>query len=209
MIAGVAVPERVCPGGIGGQHASNGALGAAGRVGGKTTPRLGQLNVKVPIDDAGLDAHRIGPDFQNGSEMSAEVHDQARAEGFPGHAAARPARNQRDLVLGRVPNQVLNIFFVLRDNDPQRLHLKDASIRAVQSASQVVKEELTFEDASKVIAKVLALLLVHRFPASRGPPLIRAAKLAFVLTQAPFAAVALVDIVQRSSAQKVYAPHWE
>ncbi len=112
-------------------------------------------------------------------------------------------------MLGRVPNQVLNIFFVLRDNDPQRLHLKDTGIRAVQGASQVVKEELAFEDAPQVIAKVLALLFVHRFSASRGPPLIRAAKLAFVLAGAPFAAAALVDIVPRSSAQKVCAPHWE
>src|SRR5262249_16026302 len=64
--------------------------------------------------------------------------------------------------------------FVLRDNDPQRLHLKDAGVRAVQGASQVVKKELAFEDAPQVIAKVLALLFVHRYPASRGPPLMRA-----------------------------------
>jgi RNA:NAD 2'-phosphotransferase (TPT1/KptA family) len=67
-------------------------------------------------------------------------------------------------VLGGVTNQILNIFLVLRDNDSQRLHLKDAGIRAVQGASQVVKEELAFEDAPQVIAKALALLLVHRFP---------------------------------------------
>jgi hypothetical protein len=67
-------------------------------------------------------------------------------------------------VLRGVANQVLNVLFVLRDNDPQRLHLKDAGVRAVQGATQVVKKELAFEDAPEVITKVLALLFVHRFP---------------------------------------------
>ena len=75
-------------------------------------------------------------------------------------------------MLGRIPNEGLNVFFVLGDNDPQRLHLKDAGVRAVQAASQIVKKELAFEDAPEVITKVQALLLVHRFPAGQGPPLI-------------------------------------
>jgi hypothetical protein len=72
-------------------------------------------------------------------------------------------------VLGRVPNQSLNIFFILRDNDPKRLDLKDAGVGAVEGASQLIRKELALESASEVIHQILPLLLVHRLPAGAQP----------------------------------------
>jgi hypothetical protein len=169
VIASVAVAERVGPRGVGGQHSSYGALGAARRIGSKPATYLGQLRIQLSVNDAGLHANCVASDFQDGPKMRTQIHDQAGAEGLSRHAAARSSRNKWDLVLCRVSDQTLNVFFIPRDNDPERLHLKDAGVRAVQCASQVVKKELAFEDAAKVILQVLPLLFVHHLPAGSQP----------------------------------------
>ena len=57
--------------------------------------------------------------------------------------------------------QSLHIALILRHYDTDRLNLEDASVRAVESARQVVKKELPFHDTFEVIANAFALLLVH------------------------------------------------
>ena len=84
-------------------------------------------------------------------------------------------------MLGRVTDQCLHVFRVLGNRDPERPDFKDARVRAVQTAIQVVKEKLPLDDSTKIFAEILALLFVHRFPTTYLVASRRCSKFYFLL----------------------------
>jgi hypothetical protein len=83
--------------------------------------------------------------------MPAQVHYQARTQRFPRDAASGAPRDQGDFVLRRVTNQALHIFRFEWDDYSEGPNLKYTCIRAVQSPTEVVKEELSFNDSPEVV----------------------------------------------------------
>ena len=92
MVARVAVAQGAGAGGVGRQHAADGALSPLAGSGAKRRPDRGQPRVQVAVDDAGLHAHRVGADVEDGAEMPAEIDDQPGAERLAGDAGAGAAR---------------------------------------------------------------------------------------------------------------------
>ena len=64
--------------------------------GAKRRPSRASRAFEVAVDDAGLDAHRVAADLEDGAEVPAQIDDQAGAERLAGHAGAGAARHQRD-----------------------------------------------------------------------------------------------------------------
>ena len=86
VAAGVAVFEGVGAGGVVGDHAADGGAVAAGGVGAYLFAVGGELAVELIEDDAGLDGDLVGVEVevQQTVEVSAEVDDDAVAQGFTG-----------------------------------------------------------------------------------------------------------------------------
>src|SRR5207247_2479991 len=103
------------------------------------------------MSDAGLHAHGIGIDFENVAKVLAEVDDQSGAERLAGQSRASATRNQRDALLLRVAHQAADVFLIARQDDTGRLHLKDARIRAIQTASDIVETNIALEEAMQII----------------------------------------------------------
>ncbi len=79
MIARVAGAQDLRSGSVRGQHAADGALAAASRVGSETPAVLGKLHIELAMNDARLNANRIGSQFENGTKMFAQIDDDAGA----------------------------------------------------------------------------------------------------------------------------------
>src|SRR5206468_3665733 len=99
VVARVAVAQGVGAGGVVGDHAADGTLVGAGRVGGEPATVAGQALVDFAAGDAGLDADGVDADVEDGAEVPAQVEDQAGAERLAGDAGAGAARDQRQAVL--------------------------------------------------------------------------------------------------------------
>ena len=100
MIAGVAVTQGSRSGGVGRQHAADRALGAAGGVGSEPPSFARQPLAQVAVDDAGLHAHRVRRDVENGPEVTAEIDDETRAEPLRPATPTRPAPRLRSAGYG-------------------------------------------------------------------------------------------------------------
>jgi hypothetical protein len=95
--------------------------------------------------------------------MATQVDDDAGAERFTGHAGTGSPRDQSNLVLRRVANHRLHIFFIAGNDHAKRLDLENAGIGAVQSPRQLIEEKLPFDQTFQIVLDVFALWFVHGF----------------------------------------------
>ena len=161
MVAGGAVLKGVRAGSVRRQHAADGADGGAGGVGPEAAAVGGEARVQRGQRDAGLDADPVGPDLDDLAERLRQVDDDAAAQGFAGDAGAGPARNERDLVLEAVADELGEIGLVARHDDAGRLDLEDAGVGAVDVASDVVEANVPLEEPSQVVADSTSSLWIH------------------------------------------------
>jgi len=131
MVAGIAMPEQMGARGIGGQHAANRARHSTCWFRCKAPADGSQTCIQVRAGYPRLHTDKVGADFQDAAEMMAHVHDQARAQRFAGQASACPPRHQGQLMLGGIPDQILDVFFIARSDHAQRSHLKNAGVRGI------------------------------------------------------------------------------
>ena len=162
VIARVAVTQGAGAGRIVRQHAADGALCPAGRIGRETPSFAGQASVQIAMDDARLHTHAVGRNVKNLAEMPAEIDNEPGAERFAGHAAAGAAGNQRNAVLAGIAHQAAHIFLIARHHDAERLDLEDTGIGGVQNTTQIVKEDVPLDESLEIVADALGLRLVHR-----------------------------------------------
>jgi hypothetical protein len=64
-----------------------------GRIGGETPSDLGEAARQFAQHDAGLHAHRVAADVEDGTKMFAEIDDDPGAERFAGQTGSGAAGN--------------------------------------------------------------------------------------------------------------------
>jgi hypothetical protein len=93
--------------------------------------------------------------------MAAEVNNDPIAERLACNASTGASWNQGDLLGDRITDQRLDVPFMARGHDTQRLDLEDTGVSAVKSAGQFIEKQLPRQDAAQVVANALTLRFIH------------------------------------------------
>jgi len=151
MISCVAVTDRPRSRRVVSNHASDRAHVATGWVGRESAADFPEPGVQGRARHAGLNTGGVGADFADGSKMLAEIDNESCSESFARQSRARAARNQREAMLLRITHKPTNILLVQRHNDTGGLDLKNARIRAIQPARNLIEKNLSLEETLQVI----------------------------------------------------------
>ena len=125
--------RRARPGGVGGQHAADGALAPLAGSGAKRRPTWASRRSGCASTTPGCTRTVSAPTSRIARKCAAEIDDQAGAQRLRRPARAGAARHQRDVVLGGVAHQACNVFLVARHDHAERLDLEDAGVGAVEA----------------------------------------------------------------------------
>src|SRR5262249_17988642 len=116
VIAGGAMTEGVGAGRVGREHAADRADVAAGGVRPGPAAFLGESGVESRERDARLDADPVGADVDDLSKGTREIDDDAATQRFASDAGAGSARDEGNLVLEGVADELGEIGLVARDD---------------------------------------------------------------------------------------------
>ncbi len=94
--------------------------------------------------------------------MATKIDNDPGAERLAGETGSRTARDQGRLIFPGVADERLDVFFVARDNNAERLDLEQGRIGAIQNARQVVEEEFPLDDSFEVVVNTFAQRGVQR-----------------------------------------------
>jgi hypothetical protein len=96
-------------------------------------------------------------------QLDAQIEDDRWAQTFAGEAGARPARDERQVVLEAVPDEYGDILNILRDGDGRGHDLEGAGVGCVETAREGVEVQCPSKAAAKVIGELLGIEHWMRF----------------------------------------------
>ena len=129
--------ERVAAGGVGRDHAADGAGRGAGRVRREPAADLRELRVQRRAHvTPGSDGDVSESIAQNAAKCTLRSRTSAGPSDFAGEPGARSARDQRQVVLVAVADEHRDVLGVFRNGDRERSDLKRAGVGRVQPARE-------------------------------------------------------------------------
>jgi hypothetical protein len=121
------------------------------RVGSDFPAQWCQPRVQNIENHARLDNHSIGTDRDDPSKVTAEIDDEAGAEGLTRQTCSCAPGMKWDRIFAGVTNQSRQVFDRSGHDDPQRIDLVETRVVRVGGSLDRLEEKFATEDASEVV----------------------------------------------------------